>query len=216
MKTVLKIDTPHNYEFDSDEEMYFFWWARELMIAGYIEKIVHQPESFQLSESIWCEYHKQQVRSSKYVNEELLAAHKYTTDFYIEWNPDKLNEFATPLFSDLKKKEKRSFKYLLAEENIGHYFSYVEVKPAFDQNNMTRLAKINQKWVYEKFGNFINIVIPEKHFNKTFTPCRYFQTNKSMKLRKIKYSNQIRLADYLGMKIDIPDMKQNTGQQPMF
>jgi hypothetical protein len=76
-------------------------------------------------------------------------------------------------------------------------YSYIEVKPLFDQNNMTRLAVLNQKWVMDKFGAFINIVIPEKLFDKTFTPKRYFTCDKSSTKRKIKYSNIITLEDFL-------------------
>lgn len=75
--------------------------------------------------------------------------------------------------------------------------SFIEVKPSFDQNNMTRLAVLNQKWVFEKFGLFINIVIPEKLFAKTFTPKRYLTCDKSSVKRKIKYKNIISLDEFL-------------------
>ena len=62
---------------------------------------------------------------------------------------------------------------------------------------MTRLAKINFKWVWEKYGIFINLFVPPKHFDKSFTPKKYMTTDKSHKPRKINYNNIILLPDYI-------------------
>jgi len=62
---------------------------------------------------------------------------------------------------------------------------------------MTRLAKINIKWVWDKYGVFVNIIIPEKHFDKTFTPKRFLTTDKSGKPRKIKYKNIKSLKQFI-------------------
>jgi hypothetical protein len=73
----------------------------------------------------------------------------------------------------------------------------IEIKPIFDQNNMTRLAIINQKWVMEKHGLFVNIVIPDKLFENTFTPKRYLRCDASSKERKLKFSNVKSLDEFL-------------------
>jgi hypothetical protein len=100
----------------------------------------------------------------------------------------------------VKKKQGSSLDKILMHELKGRYFSYIEVKPSFDFKNMTRLVKINQKWVFEKHHIYINIVVPEHLFNRTFTPLKYFTTDKSGKPRKIKYKNKITLQEYLKSK----------------
>ena len=64
--------------------------------------------------------------------------------------------------------------------------TWLEIKPKFDQNNMTRLFKINQKWVFDKHGLFVDLVIPETLFEKTFTPKDYL-TTPTGKQRKLNY-----------------------------
>ena len=181
-------------EFDSKGELYFSWWINQLIEARYIESVEYQPEPFSLSGQVNVDrfepYKKKE--GGKYVPEEILAGHIYTADVLIYWTQKAINLFAFPLEGDLRKKKNRSFLQLLCQQDsVGKWFSFIEVKPSFDQNNMTRLAKINQKWVFEKYGIFVNIVIPEKHFEKTFTPTRYFYTDKSGKPRAIKYKNRL-------------------------
>lgn len=183
--------------FDSDEEMYMYWFFKELQNHGFIRKIILHPKPWRLSSQIIVEYHKEMKTKSKFVPEEILKGHIYTTDFLIIWDESAINIFTTLLSSDLRKKKSSSLQYIICDyetldessNDLGELVSYVEVKPSFDQNNMTRLAKLNQKWVFDKFGDFVNIVIPEKHFDKSFTPTRYFFTNKSKVNRKINYKN---------------------------
>jgi len=184
-------------QFDSSEEMHLFWWLTELKEAGFIETIETQPSPFPLSEQIWCEYEKQMKTKTKMVNEEVMKGHIYTTDVFVIWNKNALNKFTTLIDSPVQKVHKRSMKYIISQEKDGVIYSFIEVKPSFDQNNMTRLAKINQKWVWEKFRTYVNIVIPSKHFNKTFTPMKYFFTDKSGANRSIKYDNIKTLKEFL-------------------
>lgn len=179
---------------DSNEEKYFWWWSSELKNKGFIKNIELQPDPFDLSSSIKSVYDKQLKTKTKEVEETLLNKHIYTTDVKITWDKSALDVFTTLINSRVKKTDKRSLVYIISQLNENNeIISYVEVKPTFDQNNMTRLAKINQKWVWEKHGLFVNIVIPEKHFNKTFTPKKFLFTDKSGKPRKIKYKNIVTL-----------------------
>lgn len=104
-------------------------------------------------------------------NKELkLRAHEYTPDFLISWSPGAING----LKLDWKKDRPN--------------LSEVEIKPSFDAHNMTRLFKLNQKWVYQKYGIYIELVIPEKLFEKTFCPDRFKYTDSGKGLRKLKQS----------------------------
>jgi hypothetical protein len=198
--------------FDSNEEMYMDWWLQELKKLGYVKEIIHQPEPFELSESLWVNYYEPYKRpkkdgpEGKMVPEEIIPKHVYTTDIKVIWDESALGIFTTPIRYNLRKKKGAALQYILCESDDRDYnpdkgditwVSYIEVKPVFDQNNMTRLAKINQKWVFEKFDKYINIVVPEKHFNKTFTPQKYFFTNKTKKPRQIRYKNIITLKEFL-------------------
>jgi len=187
-------------QFDSNEEMYFFWWLLELKEKGFIKEIELQPTAFPLSSSISCEYEQQMKTKSKIVSEEIMKGHVYTTDVFVIWNKNAIDKFTTLIDSGIRKKERSSLQFIISQEKGGVIYSFIEVKPSFDQNNMTRLAVINQKWVWEKFKTYVNIVIPEKHFNKTFTPGRYFFTNKSKVPRTIKYKSVLTLSEFLKSK----------------
>lgn len=186
--------------FDSWEEVHFYWWCETLMDAGYIDHVEFHPPSFKLADPLWVDYHKPMKRvEDKMVSEEIMEGKVYTCDAMIIWNDKAFNVFFTPIDSTKRKKERNSLKYLLAHHSdIEGWYSYVEVKPIFDQNNMTRLAKVNIKWVYEKYKKYVNIIIPEKLFNKTFTPKRFLYCNKSStKLRKLKVKNVRSLKDFI-------------------
>jgi len=195
-QTTIKM-TEQNLKLDSDEEMYFYWWLKELKERGFIKHIELQPSPFSLSESLKSSYIEQLKTKEKTSSEELMPKHIYTADVFIIWTEYALNKFTTLIDSKIKKTSSRSMQFIISQKNDkGDIYSFVEVKPSFDQNNMTRLAKLNQKWVYEKHGIYVNIVIPEKHFNKSFTPARYFFTNKSKVARTIKYKNVITIDTF--------------------
>lgn len=182
--------------FDSNEELYMDWWLQELKVLGYISEIIHQPESFKLSDGISVDYFVpyKKKEGGTYVSESIMREHVYTPDVLVTWTQKAVNVFTTMINSDLRKKKGHSFMYILCDENLR---SYIEVKPSFDQNNMTRLAKINLQWVWEKYGQYVNIVVPEKHFNKTFTPKKYFFTTKTKKPRTIKYKNVQTIEEFI-------------------
>jgi len=188
-------------EFDSNEEMYMDWWLQELKELGFIKEITHQPKAYQLSDQLNSEYFEPYKKKAggKVASEEMLPGHIYTPDVKVIWHPRAIGLFTLGLKSDVRKKKSRSFQTIISQldETTGEFYSIIEVKPSFDQNNMTRLAKINIKWVWDKHGDFVNIIIPEKHFDKSFTPKKYLFTNKSNKPRKIKYKNVITINEFL-------------------
>lgn len=192
-------------DFHSNEEMYFYWWAKELQEAGYIKSIEAQPEPFDLSDSLSINYRQHLKTKEKLVPEEILKGHIYTTDFKIVWYETAINIFTTPLHGDTRKKKGSSLQFIISHiDEQGEYYSNIEIKPIFDRNNMTRLVKINQKWVWDKYKEYVNIIIPIKHFNKTFTPNRFLLTDKSMKPRTInpKQLEVKSLSSFLNNKLD--------------
>lgn len=174
-----------NLDVDSNEELYIVWWLEELRDNGYVvsyERCV----SFVLSDNIQLTKTKKQKKGCKQVIAQLLSGHNYTPDFKVFWHETAIGVFVS-LNLDLP---------LNGFWENGKLISYVEVKPAFDQNNMTRLFKINQKWIYQVYHIFINLIVPIKLFEKTFVPKRFLFTNKTNKLRKTELSYRS-LSDYV-------------------
>jgi hypothetical protein len=174
-------------EVDSQEEIAILMWLYELKNAGYIDSIARS-YSFKLSEPVEHTYtHNQQMKTKSKVVEKkqtLLNGHIYTPEFRIELNQRGNNLLVWRQSLDYNKKHDKVFIGVW-EEGIGSVV-YIEVKPKWNANNMTRLFKLNQKWVFAKYGVHINLIIPETLFASTFTPKEYLKTPTG-KIRKISW-----------------------------
>lgn len=166
--------------FDSLEEMAFLQWAEELKRAGYI-KSIERAESFLLCDPMEIHYAQQLVTKSKPMSQVILHGHSYTPEFKIIWDKK-----AGDKIIGLVKQSKKFDKLFLGEHSFEHFMTYVEIKPMFDQNNMERLFKVNQKWMWDKHDIFVNLVKCPELFAKTFTPQSYL-TTKTGKTRLIKW-----------------------------
>ena len=97
---------------------------------------------------------KQLKTKTKTIDKFLLHPHKYTPDF-VFYKLDPLDQFNHGLI-DCKKK-----------------IVFVDVKGSFfggRNNNSSITFPISQKWVYDKYEIYINKVVPDKFFKKTFVP----------------------------------------------
>ena len=129
--------------FDSKDELYFSYWLEELdeFILGWES----HPDPFKLFDGLSIIKQVQLKTKVKQVEKTLLQPHVYTPDFFI---------------------------------NVTHNFpfkkhiisNYIEIKPKFDRYNMTRLFHINQKWVFDKFGIYVQQIIVDTLFKQTFVP----------------------------------------------
>ena len=177
----------NDLKLDSWEERYFSWWCDELIEAGYIREVKYHPEPFSLSDKV------SMTRVGKN-SKTLFQPHEYTCDARIEWQDNALGVFFRRWLSEYKQEP-----YFLTT-TIPNY-SYVEVKPPFDQNGKTAQARINCKWVFEKYGLYVHIVVPRPQnkknrkgyaptktlFTETFTPQRYLLTDGATQQRKLPY-----------------------------
>jgi len=145
-----KTFTKDNIQFDSREELLFYRWCKEAKNGGYINDFCYHPKPFILSERVTIRTQKQMKAKIKTVDRFLLHPHEYTPDFVIEPTL-KLGEFKHGL------------------EALENQF-YIDVNGGFNLYNNHREFSINQKWVYEKYGIFINKVEPKKFFAKTWKP----------------------------------------------
>lgn len=167
--------------FDSLEEKAFLQWAQELKRAGYIKSIERSP-SFLLSSAMTIDYAEQLKTKSKPMQQTILHGHSYTPEFIIYWDRKASGKFVQPV--NLPKEFTTLFLCHCTDK--GELYTYVEIKPMFDQNNMERLFKVNQKWMLAKHHLFVNLIKCPELFAKSFTPTEYLTTPTGLK-RKIKW-----------------------------
>ena len=149
-KTKLTFD---GIEFDSQEELDFFWWCQEAQTHGFIERFDYHPESYKLSARASVKVLKEMKTKTKEVDKFLLHPHEYTPDFII---------YATDRFGVLNHK-------LFSLDNLTFY---IDVKGGFSIYNNEREFSLNQKWIWQAYGIFINKLVPKAFFKQNFCPGR--------------------------------------------
>ncbi len=153
--------------FDSQEEVEFYHWCKEAEAHGYITGFVYHPEPFVLAERASYKREEKLVRKTKIVDVFLLYPHQYTPDFIL-YPTDKLSEFKHGL-------------------EIQEGQAYIDTKGEYDIHHSNREFSINQKWMYAKYGIFVNKVVPEKFFARTWVPAAATVSPKKKTARK-KYA----------------------------
>lgn len=184
----------------SDAEIFVLDWLFELKDRGFIHSIERSPELL-ISKGLENKYTQRKQLKTK-VNhipkvQVLLTPHYYTPEFNVIWYPSAPEGLVWPI----SKIGIEGWTSPL----IGHSFpitdqndrdsgqrqhsllTYIEVKPAFDFKNMSRLFKLNRLWVWESRKMFINLLEPTSLFKYTFTPEAYLKTRKRRTERDIKW-----------------------------
>jgi hypothetical protein len=173
--------------FDSDEEMFFAMWLEELKEVGYVRQWKRAVDSISLTDGLKISYIKVTKLKTKTKHEEkeftVLRPSEYTTDFDVTFTPEgimRLVNYITPAGSF------EITRPFFSNERLRGLF---EIKPGFDQNNMERLFKNNQKFIWDKYKIFVNLVEPIELFKKTFLPSEaapYFKYKVVPKKAKAK------------------------------
>ena len=149
--------------FDSKEEIDFYKWALELQQSGYISKIIYHPEPLELSGRAVKTIEVKLKTKIKEKDKFLLNPHEYTADFIL---------YPNEKFWELGVKLEVSPDGLI----------YIDVKGTWNKYESDTKFSINQKWVYQKYGIFVNKVIPKKLFKKSFAPnIRHKKTGAKLK-----------------------------------
>lgn len=156
--------------YDSDEEVWFAMWCEELRREGFIKRYKHDTvEEMKLFIGLKIPYIKKTQLKTK-VKEEvkehiLLRPIVYTPDFEIAWTAKGWSKFCSPILT--KPFNPNALFFGEYPEEI-----LVELKPVFDQNNMTRDFKAKQKFIWSKEKLFINLIEDVSTlFKKTFMPA---------------------------------------------
>lgn len=178
-------------KYNSNEEWYFSIYLDELKSKGIINNYLYESNTFTLSDAKKYYYTKRLVTKSKRIELHLLDHHSYTPDFLVEWSEEYDGVFYRCIDND-GYTTKPPFLSIRSRKNNKPY-TFFEVKGSFDMNNMTRLFKLNQKWLYDKYKLYVMLVSIPDLFKRTFVPERYLLTDSSRQKRKINFG--IKLYD---------------------
>jgi hypothetical protein len=168
---------------DSKEELYFLWYLQELKDQGFI-KAFKRSKTYTLSNTV----SKRFIQPMKKVEDKIkmqtvLREHAYTPDYTIWWEVESVGVLCTDL-EDVFDRHKTKF---ICQREGDQYYSTIEVKGTYDQNNNARITGISMKWLMSKLGIFVTLVKVPTIFEQTFTPERYLLTDKTLKPRRLKY-----------------------------
>lgn len=177
-------------KFDSDEEVFVAMWLDELQQAGIVNSWTHDCIAFPLSGGLKVNFSNfvklktktKEVRKTKI----LLRPSEYTPDFKVVFDEKAWGTFISAV-SEFNDETHVLFNPDSIIFSNFYKVAFLEVKPSFDQNNMTRLFKNNQKFVWERYKIFINLIEPEELFKKTFMPklaAPFFRYKKDYKDKK--------------------------------
>jgi len=164
--------------FDSQEEYFFDSWLKELGV-----NYKYKPESFVL-----CDPVKLRIQKQRSIGEvHLLHGLGYQADFEI-LAPfcDRIGAilFSMDICIDPIKEPLKNALFLASGDRI-----FCDTKGSnfmgSSRASDVRFAP-NQKMVFQKFGVFVNSVVPEKLFDRTFAPeCFFFTENGKERTKKI-------------------------------
>lgn len=154
-------------KYDSLEEVWFAKWLEELMESGYVKRFQKTTIPIPLTEGLKFQYEKVTALKTKTKMETkehiLLRPSEYTPDFQVLFTKKGIDLFLSEILNNPDKD--KLFFYTGYERYV-----FFEIKPSFDQNNMERLFRNNQKFVWDKHKIFVNMIEPVSLFKKTFLP----------------------------------------------
>lgn len=148
---------------DSQEEVDMLNWLNEAKHLGIINDFRYQPPSYQLSDPVKYKDVAGKERS-------LYREHQYTTDFMLEFNPNRQLELAKEL--------KVSYEALSADSCS----VFIDVKGTFNRN--ARSFSTDRKWLWQKFKIYIYELIPQKFFKLFGVPAASVLSPKKKQPRK--------------------------------
>ena len=172
-------------EFDSQEEVQFYYWLQELWSAGYIQWFEKVTDSIEICPKITTSA----TKSGKTKEKTVFRPLTYTPDFKIKWHRK-----AIGLFSDRHLSSDLIFIDDWQE-------SIIDVKGKFAgvYNNSGLTFPIIQKVLYNFRGIYIQKIIPEDLFKMTFLPEKLFKTktgkDKSWKFPKTTLEEYLKNAN---------------------
>jgi hypothetical protein len=225
----------HIEDLDTKEEIHFAWYLEELKAEGYILGYQNHPYTFILSEQVKFDCIKQPIPKKAEPRtevRELLPKNTYTPDFAIYWTKkaegvffEKIGSTSegiamsqsavaldknTPFWTYWNTTNFPSHFTMLPSLDGAYDISLVDVKPDVAKRFAKNISSIytfpiEQKWVMEKYGIFVQKIVAEGKktclFAKTFTPNRYLTNDKISTLRNIHHKTPT-LSTYVAHKFN--------------
>ena len=194
------------------QEWWFLRWVEEAIAAGYIEKYTQEEDmpTFTLFEGLFREWHERKTVYKGTEREKtrtlthshvLLKPCTYTPDGFIVWT-EKANRVLFASVNDPIVIQKQF--YFKANLIKGKYVTVLDVKaPTGTNRHSDTPFSFTRKWMWQRHGLFVNKVmlapppqgkkktsaVPKGYlFNETWTPNRYFMSDKLTKKRKLHYT----------------------------
>jgi hypothetical protein len=173
MQRIINLGDFKKLGFASKEELIMNEYFLELKVNGYIKDFITQPEAFQLYDGVKAKFFKTvELKTKTKVifskKQYILNPHIYTADFKIIWESKLLGKMLG-IFERLSFD--KTFLFLPQISKNRNLTSFIEVKPSWDQNNMTRMfSHRTQPWIYEKFGVYVQLIKPYELMKDTFIP----------------------------------------------
>ena len=172
---------------DSKEEVYVDWYLQELKDAGIIKDCWCHPEVYDLTNPVMQAVIQTKGRGKNkheiLTTKQFKSGHTYKPDFRIRWSSDSEFDAFTKTYSHVSESN-------VSVTGGGYFyrlpygFSDIDVKPVYQINDASQ-AKFSliQSIVLNKYKVFVQPVVYQDLFAKTFTPKRFLQNDSGKKYR---------------------------------
>ena len=181
--------------FDSVEEWHFYHWTIEAGKIGIITAANYHPWKTQLGDSINMKVPRPTKRKPKGTRKiHLLRAIQYEPDWVIGIDPGR-NNFIDYNIIPVKKTAGGHKPY---EINQNGGVLVIDVKGAFSKYHDTKYFSAIQKWMFDKYGVFVNKIEPKKFFKKFWVPKLSAFTEKTGK-RAAMYKDCIFVNEWVDL-----------------
>jgi DNA modification methylase len=169
---------------ESGCELACLHWLFTLKKEGYVDSITRCP-GWLLSDAVIHNYYQAMKRGSKPMQQTLMQGHSYTGDYMVVFTKKAIDKFIWVKGSPVKFE--RNLLVAHQTEHLDQYVTYLEVKPDFSFQGKTEKAINDIKWVYQKFGIWVNLFKPNQRFSLTFCPDEYKITERG-RARKLPFT----------------------------
>lgn len=180
----------------SNEEVYFSWYLDELIKYGYVSWYKYESRKFKLLDEVKGTWDRK-LKNGKVVATELhlLQDVEYTPDFEICFTEKALGIFCTGIPS----RNRPYFVGVEVDPILNEYIVLVDVKGKSFINATSSISfSFTQKLMWDKLKIYVQKVVPQSLFNKTFTPSRYLYTDGGGAFRNSKtMKNVVNIKDYV-------------------
>jgi len=200
------------------QEEWFLMWAEEAKVNGFISSIIlgTDTEPYPLTEPVTLFYNKEVVKYKGTKREKvdrivkqntILNGSSYRPDFVIRWTDKARGVLFSSIHHDVNDIVDKKTYFIANEASDGSFYSVLDVKSPFRGKNSSDVSfSLNRKLVWVKYHVFVNKVInyPTKKMKHpkgylwvdTFTPTRFFFTDKKLDRKIISNFNAITMNDF--------------------